>query len=65
MSQIDTKNAKNPKKFQISKILCIFSKFLTHFVGWNVEKGQQEKKVLSSRLFRRDQFSFLSENVSN
>ena len=53
MSQINTEIDKKPKIFQFSKILCIFSKFLTDFVNWNVEKGQQGKNVLSSRLFRR------------
>ena len=43
MSQIDTENDKNPKSFQFSKISCIFSNFLTDFVNWNVEKGQQGK----------------------
>ena len=32
-------------------ILCIFPKFLTNFVDWNVEKAQQGKKLLFSRLF--------------
>ena len=43
MSQIDIENDKNPKSFQFSKISCISSKFLTDFVNWNVEKGQQGK----------------------
>ena len=43
MSQIDTENDKNPKNFQFSKISCIFSKFLTDFANWNVEKGKQGK----------------------
>ena len=43
MSQIDTENDKSPKSFQFLKISCIFSKFLTDFVNWNVEKGQQGK----------------------
>ena len=43
MSQIDTEIDKNPKKFQFSKISCIFSKFLTDFANWNVENGQQGK----------------------
>ena len=43
MSQIDTENDKKPKSFQFSKISCIFSKFLTDFVNWNVEMGQQGK----------------------
>ena len=50
MSQIDTESDKNPKNFQFSKISCNFSKFLTDFANWNVEKGQQGKKVLSSML---------------
>ena len=56
MSQIDTQNDK-PKIFKVFKILCIFS---TDFAGWNVEKGQQGKNVLSSMLFRSLlQFFFL------
>ena len=43
MSQIDTEKDKNPKNFQFSKISCIFSKLLTDFANWNVEKGQQGK----------------------
>ena len=43
MSQIDTENDKNPKNFQFSKISCNFSKFLSNFANWNVEKGQQGK----------------------
>ena len=43
MSQIDTENDKNHQNFQFSKISCIFSKFLTDFANWNVEKGQQGK----------------------
>ena len=53
VSQIDTENDKSPKIFQFSKCLCIFSKFLTDIVDWNVKKGQHRKHVLSSRLFRR------------
>ena len=31
-----------------AKFLCIFPNFLTDFVDWNAEKGQQGKNVLSS-----------------
>ena len=65
-SQIETENDKNPTIFQISKILCsFFSKFLTDLMDWNVEKGQQGKNVLSTRLFRRVLFSFRFEIVLN
>ena len=41
MTQIETEKDKNPKNFQFSKILCkFFSKLLTNFVDWNVEKSQ-------------------------
>ena len=53
MSQIDTETDKKPKYFQFSKIYAFFPKCLTDFVNWNVEKGQQGKNVLSSRLFRK------------
>ena len=64
-AQIDSENDKNPKIFQFAKISCIFPKFLTDFVDWNVEKGQQGKNVLSTRLFRTVYCSFLCENISN
>ena len=48
MSQIDTKNDKNPKVFQILKILSIFSKLSTDIVIWNVKTCQQGKNVFSS-----------------
>ena len=50
-------------KFQ--SIYAFFSKFLTDLMDWNVEKGQQGKNVLSSRLFWRVYFSFRFENVLN
>ena len=50
MSQIDTEKDKNLKDFQFSKILCIFSKFPTNFVDWNVKEAQQGTNVLSSML---------------
>ena len=55
---------KIPKIIPFSKIFCLFPQFLTDFVNWNFEKGQQGEKLLSSRVFLRD-CSFLSENVSN
>ena len=64
MSQSDTENDKNPQIFQFSKILGIFPVFRRTLL-LNVEKSQQGKKVLSSRLFWCVNFSFLSENVSN
>ena len=46
-SRIDTENDKNPKIFQFSQsVYAFFPKFLTDFVDWNVEKGQQKKCVL-------------------
>ena len=53
VSQIDTENDKKPKTFHFSIFFAIFVKFLTDFVNCNVEKGQQGKNLLSSRLFRK------------
>ena len=64
LSQIDTEKVKNPKNFRISKLLFLFSKKLTDFVDWNVEKGQKRKKMLSSRFFRRVYCSFSLVKVS-
>ena len=51
MSQIDSEIDKNLRNFSIFKdFLHFFSKFLTDFVDWNVEKGQQGKNVLSTGL---------------
>ena len=51
MSQIDSEIDKNLRNFSIFKdIFAFFSKFLTDFVDWNVEKGQQGKNVLSTSL---------------
>ena len=36
-------------------------KISTDFVDWNVEKGQQGKTLLSSKIFRRVYCSFLNE----
>ena len=52
ISQITIDYDKLPQLFQVSKFLYIFFKFLTDFVDWKFEKGQQGKKVLSSRLLR-------------
>ena len=41
------------------------SKFLTEFVLWNDEKGQQGNNMLSSGLFRSVYCSFSDEIVSN
>ena len=54
MSQIDTENDNNPKIFQYSKFLCIFPKFLTGFVDWNVKQKQSgidNKKDKNSKIF--------------
>ena len=37
--------------FFFQRFYAFNCKFLTDFVNWNVEKGQQVKNVLSSRLF--------------
>ena len=42
-----------PKILQILTFLCHFVTVSTDFVDWNVEKGQQGKTVLSSRLFEK------------
>ena len=62
LSQIDTKNDKNRN---VSKILCIFSKFSTDFVNWNVENGQQGKHVLSSMLRKKTNAVFQTKIVEN
>ena len=35
---------KNPNIFNFQRFYAFFSKFLTNFLKWNVEKGQQGKK---------------------
>ena len=59
MSQIDTENDKN---LNFQRFFCIFSKFLTDFVDWNVEKGQQGKNVLSSMFSEEIHAVFFIEN---
>ena len=46
VSQIDTENDKKPIFFQFSKVLRIFVKVSTHFVDWNVLKGNKENMVV-------------------
>ena len=65
MFKINTKIDKKPKNFKFPKFLCVFSTFLTVYVDWNNEKDQQEKSVLSNRLFRRVKHCLLSGNISN
>ena len=50
MSQIDTENGQKSQKFPIFKDFMHFFQIFTDFANWNVEKGQQGKKVLSSML---------------
>ena len=64
-SQIDTENDKNPISFLFSKVLCNFSKFSTDFVNFNVEKGQQRKKGLSSLLRKEIKSVFQRKTVRN
>ena len=46
MSEIDIEIDKNPRSFSIFKdFFAFFPKFLTDFVDWNIEKGQQEGVV--------------------
>ena len=46
MSQTNTEYDKSSWIFQFAKVLChFFFKFLTDFVNWNIEKGQQRKNV--------------------
>ena len=40
------------KIFPILKALSFFSEFLTDFLDWNTGEVQQERNVLSNRLFR-------------
>ena len=66
MSQIYTENYKDPRNFSIFEdFFAFFSKFLTDFVDWNVEKGQQGKNVFSTSLSWRDYCSFLDDIASN
>ena len=51
MSQIDSKNDSILEVFHFSKVYAVFSNFLTNCVDWNNEKSQQERSVLSCRLF--------------
>ena len=46
VSQIYTENDKKPIFFQFSKVLRIFVKVSTHFVDWNVLKGNKENMVV-------------------
>ena len=50
---------------RFQRFYAVFSKTSMDFIDWNIEKGQQWKIVLSSRLFRRVYFSFRFENVLN
>ena len=47
MSQIDTENDKKPKIFNFQRIYAFFDRIR----DWNVSKGQQGKRWLSSSLF--------------
>ena len=44
-SQIDTESDKNPEILKFQRFYAIFPQFLTDFVDWNIEKGQQGKNV--------------------
>ena len=51
MSQTNTENdLKNPKFFNFQNFYAFVVKFSTDFVDWNVLKGQQGRKWLSSSL---------------
>ena len=66
ITQIDTENDIKSQNFPVFKIFeQLFSKNLTDFMNWSVEKGQQRNNVLSSRLFRKVYCRFSSENTSN
>ena len=66
ISQIHTEIDKKPKIFQFSKIVMgFFSNFLTHFVDWNIEKGQQGENVLSGMLREEIIAIFQMKNVWN
>ena len=41
ISQIGTEIHKKPKNFKLSMFYAVFVIFMTDFVDWNVEKGQQ------------------------
>ena len=61
--KLTPKVTKIPKFFIFQSSYAFFVKFLTYFVDWNVEKGQQRKSVLSSRLFRKVSCSIRIGNV--
>ena len=48
MAQNDPKDDEEPQIFQFPSVYAILVKVPTDFVHWNVEEGQQGKKVLSS-----------------
>ena len=49
-SQIDNEIDKNPKFSNLQSFYAVFVKFMTDFSEWNVKKGQQGKRLLSSSL---------------
>ena len=63
-SHIDTENEENPKKI-FSRVLCIFPKFLTDFVNWNVDTRQQGKIALPSKLRKKINAVFQTETIRN
>ena len=51
MSQIDTEIDKNLKNSSFQKFYALFFPFFDRLCDLNVEKGQQGRNMLSSRLF--------------
>ena len=63
MSYIDTGNDKNLKISNFYGFYAFFSKFLMNVMDWNAKTGQQGRNVLSSRLLRRVNCSFLVKKL--
>ena len=61
MSQTDTEIDKNPKFFNFQSFYAIFVIFPTESVDWKVEKGQQGKTELCSRLSEELNADFSNE----
>ena len=48
--KLKPKMTKNPKLSNFQSFYAVFVEFMTDFFEWNVKKGQQGKKLLSSSL---------------
>ena len=52
-SPLEPKMTKIPKFSNFQRFHAFFTSFLTDFVDWNAQKGQQRTNALSIRLFSR------------